>query len=576
MNLLYDVTAGQPRRLLRPVLQSLLANICSIGPYGFAAMAVGLIYQSFADPQQAFPVERLWFICGVMGLSMLLLYAGETLAYRSTFRGGYAVSAEGRAGLAEHLRKLPLGTLTRHDSGELGNMIMGNFTQLEHANTHLLPQLVGGALMSVLSFAGFLFVDWRMALAMFAALPVALLVLWAVSGLEQRMGLRHMQARTDASNRLQEYVDGMKLIKAYNLRGANFQRLERSFHRLMKESIRLEGGLGPFFLVAVALVKSGMALMTIVGVYLLLGGELTVSVFAVFLLVGTRIFDPLSVALMNLPEFKYCALAGQGIVSVLKEQVMAGADQPSDAHDVELQQVTFGYGAKNVLDQVSIRMEAGTLTAIVGPSGSGKSTILRLIARFYDPKQGRVLIGGRDASTTDPEALLQRISMVFQDVYLFQDTIGNNIRYGRQGATIQEVEEAARQACCHEFISSLPLGYDTPVGEGGNTLSGGEKQRISIARALLKNAPIVLLDEATASLDPENERDVQLALNRLIEGRTVIMIAHRLKTVVRADQIIVLDQGKVAEHGTHQELLEQGDLYSRLWHIQQSSGGWSL
>ncbi len=576
MKLLNQVTTGNPRKLVRPVVRSLVANAASAAPFALAAAAVSTIYEFYNGAAPVFPIGSLWLICGLMVVSMLLLYIGETLAYRSTFRSAYLVSAEGRTQLAEHLRKLPLGTLTRRDSGELGNLIMGDFALLEQANTHLLPQLVGGTLMSVFAFAGFLFVDWKMAVAMFAALPASLLVLWGVRGLERKWGLSHSEARIEATNRLQEYVDGMKLIKAYNLRGASFQRLERAFHRLMKESIRLEGGLGPFFLVAIGLVKSGVALMTIVGVHRLLGGELTVPLFAVFLLVGTRIFDPLTVALMSLPEFKYYALAGERILNVLKEPTMTGESEMPEGHDVELREVAFGYGDQPVLDRISMSMKAGTLTAIVGPSGSGKSTVLRLIARFYDPQQGQVLLGGRDAKLIKPEALLQCVSMVFQDVYLFQDTIGNNIRYGRQGATQQEVEEAARQACCHEFISRLPLGYDTPVGEGGSTLSGGEKQRISIARALLKNAPVVLLDEATASLDPENERDVQQALNRLVAGRTVIMIAHRLKTVVQADQIIVLEQGKVAERGTHQELLDRNGLYARLWHIQHASGGWTL
>lgn len=255
---------------------------------------------------------------------------------------------------------------------------------------------------------------------------------------------------------------------------------------------------------------------------------------------------------------------------------MTGDKSPPNEHDIRLENVSFGYDGSLVLDNVSAEMKKGTLTAIVGPSGSGKSTMLRLIARFYDPQKGRVLFGGEDERELDPEKLMKKISMVFQDVYLFQDTIGNNIRYGRQDATQEEIEAAAKQACCHDFIRKLPQGYDTMVGEAGSTLSGGEKQRISIARAILKDAPVILLDEATSSLDPENEAEMQKAIGRLVKGRTVIMIAHRLKTVENATTIIVLDKGRVVEQGRHEKLLENAGLYAKLWELQQRTSGWRI
>lgn len=253
------------------------------------------------------------------------------------------------------------------------------------------------------------------------------------------------------------------------------------------------------------------------------------------------------------------------------DKMMTGTD-----HDIRFDHVTFGYNQHPVLSDVSVHMKEGTLTSIVGPSGSGKSTMLRLITRFYDPQGGKIWFGGTDQSQAEPGQLMKHISMVFQDVYLFQDTIRNNIRYGREDATQEEIEAAAREACCHDFIMKLELGYDTPVGEGGSTLSGGEKQRISIARAILKNAPVILLDEATSSLDPENEADMQRAINRLVKGRTVVMIAHRLKTVVRSDNIIVLDKGRVVSQGRHEELLQTCGLYAKLWDIQSRSSGWKI
>ncbi|MBU7317008.1 ABC transporter ATP-binding protein [Paenibacillus oleatilyticus] len=575
MNDLRHITAGHPGKMLKPILWTVFANLVNLFPFGCVAAAVSMIYAYYSKEQPALDVQSLWFAWGGMVLFLVVLFVGELMAYRSTYRGAYESSAEGRAQVAEHLRKLPLGFLLSKDSGELGHTIMNDFAQTENAATHSLPQVVSGAIIPVLAFAGLLFVDWRLAAAMLAGFPVSMLILWGVSRLERKLGKSHSQARIDQANRLQEYLLGMKIIKAYNLRGKNFQRLEQAFSRYRKESIKLEGGLGPFFLVAIAFMEAGLSLMTMAGVYLILGGAITVPLFATFLLVGTRVFDPLSAAIMRLPAFKYDVMAGERIVNLLEQPVMSGEKEPPEDHDIRLENVSFGYGERLVLDNVSMEMRKGTLTAIVGPSGSGKSTLLRLIARFYDPQQGKVLFGGSDEREMDPEKLMKKMSMVFQDVYLFQDTIRNNIRYGREAATQEEIEVAAKEACC-EFIMKLPLGYDTMVGEGGSTLSGGEKQRISIARAMLKNAPVILLDEATSSLDPENELDMQKAIGRLIKGRTVILIAHRLKTVVKADRIIVLDKGRVVEQGRHEELLENGGLYAKLWELQNKTSGWRI
>ncbi|MDT9724556.1 ABC transporter ATP-binding protein [Xylanibacillus composti] len=570
------ITAGNPMRMAKPILWAVLANMANMLPFGFMTVAVSVIYAYFAGERTILPMQFLWLAWGGMVVCLVLVFAAEARSYRATFRSAYESSAEGRTHLAEHIRKLPLGFLLRKDAGELGHTMMNDFTQTENAATHILPQLVSGVIIPVLAFSGLLFIDWRMAAAMLAGFPVSLLILWGVSRLERKLGQSHSEARIAQSNRLQEYLLGMKVIKACNLGGENFQRLERAFYHYMKESIKLEGALGPFFLVAIAFMEAGLSLITMTGVYLILGGQISIPLFALFLLVGTRIFDPLSVAIMRLPAFKYDAMAGERIVKLLEQPAMTGTSEPPNNHDIRFEQVTFGYDESIVLNEISAEMREGTLTAIVGPSGSGKSTMLRLIARFYDPQQGKVLFGGQDVRGMDPEKLLKQMSMVFQDVYLFQDTIRNNIRYGREDASQEEIETAAKEACCHDFIMKLPQGYDTMVGEGGSTLSGGEKQRISIARAILKDAPVLLLDEATASLDPENEAEMQKAISRLIEGRTVIMIAHRLKTVVKADHILVLDKGTVVEQGRHEELIRNGGLYARLWDLQTKTSGWKL
>ncbi|MCM3293285.1 ABC transporter ATP-binding protein/permease [Paenibacillus sp. MER 180] len=576
MKQLYCITAGNPRKMLKPILWTMLANLANMFPFGCLALAISTIYAYYSGEQGLLNMEKLWYAWGGMVVFLVLVLACERMAYRSIYRGAYETSAEGRANLAEHIRKLPLGFLMSKSPGELGHTMMNDFTQLENAGTNNLAQLISGAIIPVFAFIGLIFLDWRMAAAMFAGFPVTILILWGVSSLERKIGTSHAEAKIVQANHLQEYLFGMKMIKAYNLRGENFKRLDHSFYRYMKESIKLEGGLGPFFLVAIAFIQMGLSLMTILGVYLILDGGIRVPLFAMFLLMGTRIFDPLSVAIMRLPSFKYDVLAGERIVSLLEEPVMKGDKEPPQIHDIRFENVTFAYKSNIVLDDVTVRMEEGELTAIVGPSGSGKSTLLRLIARFYDPQAGKVLFGGVNECELDPEILMKKISMVFQDVYLFQDTIRNNIRYGREDATQEEVEAAAKEACCHDFIMKLPHGYDTMVGEGGSTLSGGERQRISIARAILKNAPVILLDEATSSLDPENEVEMQKAISRLIRGRTVIMIAHRLKTVVKADKIIVMDKGKVVERGTHEELLRSGGLYNRLWDLQTRTTGWKV
>ena len=416
--------------------------------------------------------------------------------------------------------------------------------------------MVGGLVLPVIAFMGLCFWNPLMAVAMFVSLPVAALVLLLSTKVQNRLSQKHMRVKIDAGNRIQEYMNGIRVIKAYNLTGDRFARMESAFRSFMKESIRLEAIMGPFAMVAISLIRLGLTLMIVLGVHLMVGGTLDPLTFVGFLIVGTRVYDPLTAALLNFFVFRYSALAGRRILDLMQEPEMAGDGDAPDRHDVELKNVTFGYGDEPVLRDVSLTFPQGKLTALVGPSGCGKTTLMKVLARFYDPQSGTVLFGGADERGLDPEKLMRRISFVFQDVYLFRDTVRNNIAFGREGATEAEVEEAAKRACAHEFILRLPHGYDTMVGEGGSTLSGGEKQRISIARALLKDAPVVLLDEATASLDPENEVEVQRAVNALVEGRTVVVIAHKLRTIENADNIVVMESGRVVDQGRHAELLE--------------------
>ena len=435
---------------------------------------------------------------------------------------------------------------------------------------------MGALVMPILAFFGLLWIDWRMSVAMFIALPLAILVLTGSTRIQYSLSRKQIEAKVNAGSRLEEYLQGIRVIKAYNMLGGKFERLQKAFADLRRASLRLEALMGPFILLSITLVRAGLTLMILCGAYLLVGGQLDLLTFVMFLIVGSRVFDPLTSALTNFAEFRYFSIAGGRILNLMREPEMTGKKESPEHGDITFEKVSFGYGEKEILHDVSLTLKQGSLTALVGPSGSGKSTLMKLCARFYDPQKGKVLLNGQDMKELEPESLMKHISMVFQDVYLFQDTIKNNIRFGKSNATDAEIEAAARKACCHDFIMRLPGGYDTMVGEGGCTLSGGEKQRLSIARAILKEAPVVLLDEATASLDPENEVEVQKAINTLIEGRTVIVIAHRLKTIRNADKIIVLEDGHIAEQGTHDELLRNQGLYHKLWSIQEKTIGWKL
>ena len=576
MNAIKNITIGHTERLYKPVGYTMLANLVNIVPFCLSIEAIRTIFHAFDGSGQPLDTARLWWIFGIMAVYMLVMALAERASYRANFHGAYEMSASGRLSLAEHLRKLSLGFLSRRDPGDLSSMLVSDFMMAETGISHHLPQLMGAVVMPVLAFASLVWIDWRMAVSMFAALPLALLVLWASTKAQRSLSGRQIQAKINAGNRLEEYLQGIRVMKAYNLLGDRFVRLRDAFAELRRACIRQEALLGPFVLLSITLVRAGLTLMVLCGTYLLLGGKLSILVVVLFLVVGSRVFDPLTSALTNFTEFRYFSVAGGRILSLMNEPEMKGERKSPEAGDIRFEHVSFAYQDKEVLHDVTVTLPQNSLTALVGPSGSGKSTVMKLCARFYDPQQGRIFFGGVPMDKIAPESLMSHISMVFQDVYLFQDTLRNNIRFGKADATDEEIIAAAKKACCHDFIMRLPQGYDTMVGEGGCTLSGGEKQRISIARAMLKDAQVILLDEATASLDPENEVEVQKAIDSLIKGRTVIAIAHRLKTIKDADRIIVLDNGRIKEEGTHDELVRKERLYAHLWNMQEKISGWKL
>lgn len=572
--LFYAITCNDPKRLIKPIISNALANLSNLLPFLCTAYIISQIYDYFMTGN--LNRSHLWFSWGGMVICFIITYLLENIACKITYRDGYMTSADGRVKLAEHIRELPLGVLMGKSSGEIGNTMMNDFSKTESAMTHILPQIVSGVLVAVIASVAMLIADWRMGIAMFCGFPIAIVLMLGMRNLERKLDDRLAASRIEQASKLQEYLYGMRIIKAYNMQGENFGKLKSACTDYRDACIRLESGIGSLNFVATALLRLGLPLMTIVGVFLISGGTLTIPEFVMFLLVGTRVFDPLSVAIMNYSELTMCGMAGERISRLLDEPTMDGKKDAPTTHDVAFQNVSFGYGTKEVLHDINATFRPNTMTALVGLSGSGKSTMLKLAARFYDPTAGKILFGGVDEKEIMPDKLMKQISMVFQDVYLFQDTVANNIRYGRENATQEEIENAARLANCYDFIMRMPQGFDTMIGEGGSTLSGGEKQRISIARAMLKDAPVIFLDEATSSLDPENEAEIQQAISCLIKGRTVVVIAHRLKTITSADNIFVFDNGRIVEQGTHNELLSHCGLYAKLWKLQTSTEGWRI
>lgn len=516
-------------------------------------------------------------VLGVLALFVLLSFVTHLQQYRATYGLVYNEVKTTRLSLAEQLRKLPLGYFGKRDLADLTETIMGDVNRMEHIWSHVLGYLYG-AYLSTAIIAVCLFVyDWRLTIACLWGVPVAFGFLFGSRRMAARNAERTKKAAVRVSDGIQEALENVREIRATNQEERYLNGLNQKIDEHERVTIQGELGTGLFVNAASVIMRLGVATTILVGADLILSGSIDFMLLFLFLLVITCVYAPFDQSLALIAEMFLSQVSADRMNEIYDTPKATGAKEfEPQGHDIVFEHVGFSYDEKEVLHDVSFTAKEGEVTALVGPSGSGKSTCARLAARLWDISKGVIRVGGVNISAVDPEVLLRDYSMVFQDVVLFDDTVMENIRLGRRGATDEEVRAAAKAANCDEFVHRLPQGYNTPIGENGTKLSGGERQRISIARALLKDAPIVLLDEATASLDVENETKVQGALSRLLSGKTVLVIAHRMRTVEAADRIIVLADGRVAEEGTPAELMDKNGLYRRMVELQRQSSAWQL
>lgn len=573
------------------IILSVVINLFLMLPLGLSLYV--LQYFLARIMQQGFRSPNVWAVSAAGAAMIAVLFILEKLKYGRTYNGAYEEAANVRISLAESLRKLPLSYFGRQDLSYLTSTLLNDVTTIEQALSNVVPEMFGGIISIVIAAALLAFLDWRMTIALFVCAVAGFFVIVACRKLSEKK-MKSVIVRKDATyDSLQQMIDNVKVLKSSDKKTSYVQKLKNDITETTGAALKAEASMGALMFGMAALVRFGFPLVISYGAYLLLQGRIELLTYVLFLLVACRIFDPLTTVFMLLAEFFYTLIAVERKQAIVNYPKQTGSEifKP-DGYDIRYDNVSFSYNepsggvsaerkgdaagaGEDTVSGIDFTAKQGEITALVGHSGCGKSTIARLAARFWDASSGTVSVGGVDVSAVDPETLLAAFSIVFQDVVLFNDTVYNNISIGNRNATKEQVLAAAKAAQCDSFIEKLPQGYDTEIGENGYTLSGGERQRLSIARALLKDAPIILLDEATAALDPENETIIQHPIGTLIKGKTVIVIAHRLRTVENADKIIVLNKGTIAETGTHSELMEKNGIYRQMYRLQRESEQWS-
>lgn len=539
---------------------------------------IALLYYLVSDLMNGDAGYRKWFYIGGCVVCVILILVTTWFQYNGTFFATYIESGVRRISIAEKLRKLPLSYFGKRDLADLTSTIMNDSAVLETAFSHFIPELVGSVASTTIVALGLFAFDVKMAFAALWVLPVSFAIVLSSSKLQQKLGRKQMDAKMACADGIQECIETVQDLKSNNAENEYLKGLFKKVDNVEKRMIVSEFGNAAFVVSASLVLKLGIASVALTGAYLLTRGELDVLTFFMFLLVASRLYDPLQGALQNLAAIISTKTNIARMKEILDHDVQTGSEQLTNkGYDIQFDHVKFAYDtSETVLEDVSFTAKQGEVTALVGPSGGGKTTVSRLAARFWDASSGKITVGGMDVSKIDPEKLFSLYSIVFQDVTLFNNTIMENIRIGRKDATDEEVIAAAKLANCEEFAMKLPDKWNSMIGENGCELSGGERQRISIARAFLKNAPIILLDEATSSLDVENETLIQSALSRLIKDKTVMVIAHRMRTVAGADKIVVLSDGKVAEIGTPDELVKKDGIFAHMSKLQTQGQNWNL
>ena len=570
----YALTDQGVQNTKKGTFWTVVVNLVVMGGVSILYLVMSALMASLTDGVSL--TDSLPVLAGLLVFA-LLSFLTHLQQYKATYGLVYGEVKATRLRLAERLRKLPLGFFGKRDLADLTETLMGDVNRMEHVWSHVLGYLYGSYISTAVIAVCLFWYDWRLTIACLWGVPVAFGLLFGSRKLTERQAEQTKRAAVRVSDGMQEELENVREIRATNQEERYLAGLYRKIDEHERIMIRGELVTGLFVNGASVIMRLGVATTILTGAGLILSGQIDFMLLFLFLMVITRIYAPFDQSLALIAELFVSQVSADRMNALFDTPIAEGAETfHPKGHDIVFDHVEFAYDKKAVLHNVSFTAKEGEITALVGPSGSGKSTCARLAARLWDVTGGAIKVGGVDISTVDPEVLLTDYSMVFQDVVLFDDTVMENIRLGRRGASDAEVMAAAKAANCEEFVSKLPQGYQTPIGENGAKLSGGERQRISIARALLKDAPIVLLDEATASLDVENETKVQGALSRLLTGKTVLVIAHRMRTVAGADHIVVLKDGRVEQQGSPQELMAEGGLFRHMVELQTESARWQL
>ena len=562
--------------LLKGIIYTALVNISFMLPIGLYALLLyiwigPLMGGEIIDANLGFFIVCILVILGI-------IFAFSWKQYHFVFITTYVESENRRINLGENLRKLPLSFFERRDLADLTATIMNDCTDLEHVFSHAIPQLLGSIVSLVLVAIGLLCFDWRLAVALLWVVPVAFIILYFSRKMVKRGGEIVMDDLLDCGDSMQECIESIRDLFSYNYENEYLSKLTKITSKIEKSRIKSELMASVGVIIGKVILNLGIVSVILVGSYLIMNGQVTIYTLLIFLIASATIYAPVENGLLFLTEILMMDIKIDRTKEIESLVIEGGlTDYSLDSYDIEFNNVNFNYDdLKDVLSDINFTAKQGEVTALVGPSGGGKSTVSKLAAKFWDPVSGEVSLGGQNLEELDSEKLLENFSIVFQDVILFNESIMENIRVGRKDASDEEVKEAARLAECEEFVLKLPNGYDTVIGENGELLSGGQRQRISIARALLKDANVILLDEATSFLDVENESRIQRAISTLIKNKTVIIIAHRMRTIANADKIVVLDEGRIVEQGSPDELIACDGLFKRMVELQKLSGEWEI